>query len=124
MRLLLFLLFLAFLSCSHNIKLEYIHKVFEDNALNQRLFSGKPETWGVRAGRVVLEPQNQMHRHSTKANEEVIIPLSGVGQVIVGEKKVSLKHGEILYIPPYTEHEVINPFTEVFHYIYVVSPIK
>lgn len=90
----------------------------------QELLAGRPQTGGMRSGRVVLKPGAEMHRHTTDANEELLVFLHGRARVVLGETTVAIGAGEVLYIPPRTEHEVHNDGTEELAYIYTVAPVR
>ena len=89
----------------------------------QPLLTGAPQSGGMRSGRVVLKPGEEMHRHSTKGNEEVLVFLAGKARVILGTEPVDVGKGQVLYIPPGTEHEVHNDGTEVVTYVFAVAPV-
>ena len=52
---------------------------------NQRLLAGEPGTCGMRSGRVYLAPGKACGQHSTKNLEELLVFLSGSGEVLIGE---------------------------------------
>ena len=91
----------------------------------QPLLTGAPQTCGMRSGRVYLNPGQDCGEHSTDAHEEMLIFLSGEGQSLIGEEKkpTAVGHGKVLYIPPYTLHNIYNTGTEPLVYIYCVVPI-
>lgn len=91
----------------------------------QPLLNGQPTTCGMRAGRVYLTPGEDCGEHSTDAHEETLVFLSGQGQSLVGEAKkpLAVGAGKVLYIPPYTLHNIFNSGTEPLIYIYCVAPI-
>jgi len=91
----------------------------------QPLLQGKPQTQGMKAGRVFLLPGQDCGKHSTNANEEFLIFLAGKGEVIT-EKSVPLQvsAGRTSYIPSETIHNVRNIGDEPLIYIYCVAPIK
>jgi mannose-6-phosphate isomerase-like protein (cupin superfamily) len=89
----------------------------------QPLLTGAPQSGGMRSGRVVLKPGEAMHRHSTKGNEEVLVFLAGKARVVLGAEPVEAGQGQVLYIPPGTEHEVHNDGTEVVTYVFAVAPV-
>ena len=53
----------------------------------QPLLTGMPQTSGMRSGRVYLKPGDECGQHSTKANEETLVFLSGKGTALIGEKE-------------------------------------
>ena len=97
----------------------------EDNEY-QRLLGGRPQTCGMRAGRVYLQPGQACDRHSTGACEEVIIFLAGKGTALIGEGEDSFEvgQGKVCYIPPHTIHNIKNNSAEPLLYIYCVAPVK
>ena len=96
----------------------------DNNPEYQRLLAGEPETCGMRSGRVYLEPGKDCGQHSTKAHEELLVFLSGKGEVIIGDnEKYEVGAGKISYIPPHTEHNINNSGSEPLVYIYCVTPV-
>jgi len=97
-----------------------------DGNVDQELLGGKPQTCGMRSGRVYLQPGEAVGQHSTKAHEETLVFLSGKGVALIGEEETAFEVGEgkVCYIPPHTTHNMKNTGTEPFIYIYCVAPIK
>jgi len=90
----------------------------------QRLLSGAPETCGMRGGHLVLAPAAECGEHSTNSHEEVLVVLSGRGVARLGDgASLAIGGGQIVYIPPYTTHNIVNTGAEVLRYVYVVAPI-
>ena len=95
------------------------------NAENQKLLDGKPQTCGMRSGRVYLAPGQACGQHSTANKEEVLVFLAGRGELLIGEKgSFRVGQGKVSYIPPHTEHDVKNIGTEPLVYIYCVAPVS
>lgn len=95
------------------------------NAENQKLLDGKPQTCGMRSGRVYLPPGRACGQHSTGNNEEVLVFLSGQGELLIGENdSFQVGQGKVSYIPPHTRHDVKNTGSEPLVYIYCVAPIS
>jgi mannose-6-phosphate isomerase-like protein (cupin superfamily) len=95
----------------------------DKNPEYQRLLAGEPETCGMRSGRVYLEPGKDCGQHSTKGNEELLVFLSGSGELIIGEnEKYEVGFGKVSYIPPHTDHNVKNSGSEPLVYIFCVAP--
>ena len=97
----------------------------KDAAEYQQLLGGKPQTCGMRSGRVYLQPGESCGRHSTKAHEELLIFLSGKGMTLIGEEETpfEVSKGKVCYIPPHTIHNNKNTGTEPLVYIYCVVPV-
>jgi mannose-6-phosphate isomerase-like protein (cupin superfamily) len=103
---------------------EHKHFVLVGGSDYQPLLKGPPETGGMRSGHVILKPGAQMHRHSTEANEEMLVFLQGQGEVALSGTKVVVKAGEAFYIPPQTEHEVLSLGPGDLAYVYIVAPTR
>jgi len=90
----------------------------------QRLLEGKPQTLGMRSGRVHLLPGQACGQHSTKNQEELLVFLAGQGELLIG---AGTRHpvgvGKVAYIPPETLHDVSNTGQEPLIYVYCVAPV-
>ena len=94
-----------------------------ENPENQRLLAGEPQTCGMRSGRVYLAPGKSCGRHSTKDREELLVFLSGSGELLIGENdRYQVGQGKVAYIPPQTAHDISNTGTEPLIYVYCVAP--
>ena len=100
----------------------YQRIVLSPDSVEQPLLNGPPQTGGMRSGRVVLKAGEEMHRHSTNGNEELLVFLQGKARVQLGADTVAMEAGQVLYIPPRIEHEVHNDGPEELRYIYTVAP--
>jgi mannose-6-phosphate isomerase-like protein (cupin superfamily) len=96
----------------------------DNSAKFQKLLQGKPQTCGMRSGRVCLQPGESCGRHSTNDREEMLVFLSGEGLLLVGEEENSFEvgQGKVAYIPPQTVHNIKNTAVEPLVYIYCVNP--
>jgi mannose-6-phosphate isomerase-like protein (cupin superfamily) len=95
-----------------------------DKRENQRLLAGEPQTCGMRSGRVYLEPGQGCGVHSTKEREELLVFLSGRGELLIGpDERFEVGKGKVCYIPPKTEHDVRNTGSEPLVYVYGVAPV-
>ena len=91
----------------------------------QRILKGPPDAVGMRSGRVVLSPSEGSESHSSKHYEEVIVVLSGSGELRAeGFDNLELAAGTVAYVPPQTVHEVICTGEEPLRYIYVAAPTQ
>jgi mannose-6-phosphate isomerase-like protein (cupin superfamily) len=94
-----------------------------DKAEYQRLLEGKPQTFGMRAGRVHLTPGQACGQHSTKSQEELLVFLAGQGELLIGGgTRLQVGVGKVAYIPPETLHDVSNTGSEPLVYVYCVAP--
>ncbi len=93
----------------------------------QRILEGRPKTCGMRSGRVFLEPGKACGQHSTKEHEELLVFLTGQGELQIGDPAqkfapLSVGAGRVAYIPPTTLHDVRNTGAVPLVYIYCVAP--
>ncbi|OHB66558.1 MAG: hypothetical protein A2Y76_05345 [Planctomycetes bacterium RBG_13_60_9] len=89
----------------------------------QRILEGKPQTFGMRSGRVYLEPGKACGQHSTKNHEELLIFLAGRGELLIGtDTRHAVGEGKVAFIPPETLHDVFNTGTGPLVYVYCVAP--
>lgn len=92
---------------------------------NQKLLDGKPQTHGMRSGRVYLQPGQACGEHSTKDREEVLVFLAGRGELLIaGKERFNVGEGKVSYIPPQTPHDVRNTGEEPLVYVYCVTPVS
>lgn len=89
-----------------------------------RLLGGKPETHGMRSGYVILSPGDEVGLHSTQDAEELILVLEGKGHVQLSETPINIQKEQVIYIPPHTEHNVMNSGDVSLCYVYVVCPVR
>jgi mannose-6-phosphate isomerase-like protein (cupin superfamily) len=91
----------------------------------QRILEGTPQTFGMRSGRVYLEPGKACGQHSTKHHEELLVFLTGQGELQIGDAQaMPVRAGKVAYIPPETLHDVVNTGSAPLAYIYCVAPAK
>lgn len=91
----------------------------------QRLLDGEPQTFGMRSGRVYLQPGESCGQHNTEQHEEMLVFLSGRGQLLIGEEEsFQVGEGKVSYIPPNTAHNVKNTGSEPLVYVYCVVSVN
>jgi len=86
-----------------------------------------PQTLGMKVGRVFLGPGDECGKHSTEAREELLVFLQGKGQAVLGKDckdRMLVGKGKVCYIPPHTEHNIINTGSEPLVYVFCVTPVK
>ena len=87
-----------------------------------RVLGGPPATVTMRSGQVVLAPGKAVGEHSTEGYEEVLIVLTGSGEMrVAGGGTLSLAPGVVAYCPPQTTHDVVNTGGVPLRYLYVVA---
>lgn len=89
----------------------------------QRLIPGAPTTHGMKSGRVYLQPGADCGVHSTEDKEEQLVFLTGNGTAKIAGEELAVGVGKVCYIPPQTEHNIVNTGTEPLTYIFCVSPV-
>jgi len=95
----------------------------EDPCDYHLLLTGRPQTFGMRSGRVRLAPGKSIGLHNTKDNEELLVFLSGSGVALIGqETHLQVASGKVAYIPPQTTHDIQNTGTEPLMYVFCVAP--
>ena len=83
-----------------------------------------PKTNILHSGRVYLKPGADCGQHNTGKQEEMLIFLAGKGQAIIEKETLSVGAGQFAYIPPNTEHNIINNTNEPLIYIFCVVPVQ
>ncbi len=86
------------------------------------ILKGAPDSAGMRSGYVCLKPGESVGLHSTEGSEEIVVPLSGTGELrSPGCEPIAIHTGRVIYNPPHTPHDVVNTGNDPLCYIYVVS---
>jgi len=86
------------------------------------LLAGPPETASMRWGLVTLAPGASVGQHNTGSNEEMLVPLSGEGELrIPGLAPIQLRPALVTYAPAHTEHDVVNTGSTPLRYIFIVA---
>ena len=89
----------------------------------QILIPGAPTTHGMKSGRVYLQPGADCGVHSTEDKEEQLVFLAGIGTADIAGEKIPVGVGKVCYIPPQTEHNILNTGHEPLIYIFCVTPV-
>jgi mannose-6-phosphate isomerase-like protein (cupin superfamily) len=88
----------------------------------QEIVDGPPATVGMYSGLVSLMPSDTVGHHNTESYEEMLVILSGEGEMIfTNGKTIKLNYGMVAYCPPHTEHDVKNTGALPLQYIYVAA---
>jgi len=89
------------------------------------ILSGPPETATMRSGLVVLEPGKTVGKHSTGANEELLVVLEGTGEFrILDGETLPLVGGTALYCPTNRTHDVFNTGKTTLRYVYITASTR
>lgn len=79
----------------------------------------------LHSGHVILQAGESVGEHSTEDYEELVIALSGCGEIEAeGLGKTRFGEGQVAYNPPDTKHNVINTGDKPLEYIYVVTKVR
>jgi len=78
----------------------------------------------IKAGYVILKKGEEIGEHVTKNREEIIIILDGVAKITVESENKEIRKNHLIFIPANKKHNLINIYSKVLKYIYIVIPIK
>lgn len=93
-----------------------------ESAEYQELLNGYPTSAGIFSGLVTIMPEATVGEHSTEHYEEVLVILSGEGQMIFENgNMLELKFGIMAYCPPHTAHNVKNTGKTPLKYLYIAT---
>jgi len=89
------------------------------------LLGGPPETVTMKSGLVILQPGQNVGKHSTGSHEEMLLIVEGKGAMMFQDgTRLEVDPDHILYCPPQTEHDVTNTGNGVLRYVYIVASAK
>ena len=100
------------------------HVVTLDSAASGyvQVLGGPPATVTMRSGQVTLDPGQAVGQHSTESYEEVVVVISGNGEMRVhGGPTLALSPNTVAYCPPATVHDVVNTGITPLRYLYIVA---
>ncbi|MBV8571148.1 MAG: cupin domain-containing protein [Acidobacteriaceae bacterium] len=70
-----------------------------------------------------LKPGQSVGWHSTGQNEESLVILAGKGEALIaGQPKREIAAKQVFYVPPATQHNIMNSGSQPLEYVYVVAP--
>ena len=96
--------------------------VLGDKTGFQRVLKGSPQTTGMKSGQLILLPGESVGKHDTADREEALLIIEGQALVSYGKRgKIKASALSVIYIPPRTEHDVLNSGKDVLRYVYVVT---
>ncbi len=89
------------------------------------IVTGPPESATMESGRVVVLPSEAGETHNSNRYEEVLVVLAGAGEMrITGGPVISLRPDSATYVPPDTEHTVVNTGKAPLRYVYVAAKTR
>jgi len=68
------------------------------------------------------KPGSEQQVHAHKANEQVYVIVRGRGLMRVGDEQESVEAGDLVFIPPKTDHAIRNVGDEPLVYVSATSP--
>jgi mannose-6-phosphate isomerase-like protein (cupin superfamily) len=83
----------------------------------------QPQSRLLKAGRVILNPGEEVGEHVTEQREEVIIIVKGIASLVRNGEKIRLVEGDAAFVQEGVKHNVINKSDRKLEYIYVVSSL-
>ncbi len=84
-----------------------------------------PDSQKLRSGFVALAAGEAGHSHSTDEYEEMLVILSGSGELVTeAHGNFPVTPHSIAYVPPHTTHFVRNTGTEILQYLYIVTIVE
>lgn len=89
--------------------------------MKHELLFSPPLTNKIKAGKVILLPDEEIGEHRTEKREEIIIVLKGKATLDIENRKIEITEGEVQYIEEGKKHNVMNKTNEKLEYIFVVG---
>jgi mannose-6-phosphate isomerase-like protein (cupin superfamily) len=90
----------------------------------QPILTGPPHTNSMESGLVILRPGESGSQHSTKSYEEVLIVLSGEGEMRIEAGTIlRLNQNTVAYCPVNTVHSIHNVGIVPLKYVYVAAKV-
>lgn len=80
--------------------------------------SGESPNFHVRYFEIEKNGYSTLEQHK---HEHVVVVMRGQGHAIVGEKRVELKFGDVLYVAPDEVHQLSNALEEPFGFLCIVN---
>ena len=105
-------------------KTETFVKVFPAESVKYMPILDRSQGIAMRSGLVTLLPGHDVGIHNTEGHEEIIVVLNGEGEFVSeGKEPKGISENQAVYVPPNTEHNVINNSSELLRYVYIVSTV-
>jgi len=83
-------------------------KVFDMGPGNTRRIVGKNVgAKHLTLNYAVFQPYQEFKQHSHARSEDVIVVLKGKGVIKLGDRKVDIQEGDVIYVPPGEQHGTI-----------------
>lgn len=79
-------------------------------------------TKNISLGMTLLPPNSSSSYHAHDEEEEIWYVISGRGKAIIGNKEFLIERDVALYIPPKTQHQLVNTSDETLKILWIFSP--
>lgn len=109
---------------NHIVAKEYKSEDQSWDGVSRRVFtgeSGESPDFHLRYFEIAKNGYSTLERHQ---HEHVVVVMRGEGQAIVGEKRVQLKFGDVLYVAPNDVHQLSNSGEEPFGFLCIVNALR
>ena len=109
---------------NHIVAKEYKSEDLSWDGVSRRVFtgeSGESPNFHLRYFEIAKNGYSTLERHQ---HEHVVVVMRGEGQAIVGEKRVKLKFGDVLYVAPNEVHQLSNGAEEPFGFLCIVNAVR
>ncbi|MFY9724986.1 MAG: cupin domain-containing protein [Bryobacteraceae bacterium] len=73
-------------------------------------------------GQVTLEPNGGQVPWHNQEQEEIYLIVRGAGEMCLGEERMAIHTGQVVYIPPRVFHQLTNTSAEPMRMIYCYGP--
>ena len=108
-----------------NIRVPFVLRLAQSGSDKVTAVLDSTKSVQMRSGFVTLQPGENVGSHNTGEHEELLIVLSGTGQVNAqGVGRENISKGMVAYMPPNNQHNVYCTGSSPLQYIYVVSTVK
>ena len=109
---------------NHIVAKEYKSEDQSWDGVSRRVFtgeSGESPKFHLRYFEIAKNGYSTLERHQ---HEHVVVVMRGEGQAIVGEKRVQLRFGDVLYVAPNEVHQLSNGAEEPFGFLCIVNALR
>ncbi len=96
-------------------------KLLKSSSRFKRIIGNSRIKKGLCSGFVTLKKGESIGAHSTCKKEELLVIIDGFGKAIIGRKTISIKKGQVLYIPAYSLHDIKNTSGGLLKYLYITA---
>lgn len=87
------------------------------------LLLGHPgDDWPMSITVVEAAPGSQQPMHAHPASTQIYLVIGGMGRMIVGEEEAEVASGDLVCIPPGSQHAIRNTGSETLAYVSATAP--